>query len=173
MKRGIIIVLLLIMSTASFAGGFQRKAVRKVDAPQTQTIRETLKSGQPAQKIKVIREVVHVYEEKPAPAQGLAVGFHGAVPTAIYNGGWYDAEIGYSSVDSDPQGLVKAGLSWADLKFGLAWIQDNGARIGGYVGREHYIGKNVSLTGDIYLLTSGENRTDILTAVIGGRLYLN
>ena len=87
-------------------------------------------------------------------------------------------EVGYSSINSDPQGIIKAGLVWASdyedytvLKTGIALLQDNGSRIGCYVGCEQYIEKSISVTGDIYLLTIGENRTDILTATVGGKIY--
>jgi len=181
MKKLLAVLLLLILGTSCFAKGLGPQDIgpafgREYVPPHTHSqLHDPCDHKCLSEKAvrDIAREAAQNIYKKPILSKGLAVGFHGAVPTIVYNGGWYDAEIGYSSIDSDPQGLVKVGLNWASLKTGLTWIQDNGSRIGWYVGKEYYIDKSISLTGDIYLLTSGENRTDILTAVIGGRLYLD
>jgi len=188
MRKLIVIIVLLALSAPCFAGGglSHQKDIREVkdcvtkgelDAMQKKFERKLADANRrisEASKKEIVKEVV---TPKPEPSKGLAVGFHGAIPTITYNGKWYDVEVGYSSINSDPRGIVKAGLSWISdhedytiLKTGLALIKDNGTRIGLYGGAEQYIEKSISVTGDVYVLTSGDT-TDILTATVGGRLY--
>ena len=126
----------------------------------------------------VAKKLGAIKKGRVKPSKGFAIGIHSGFPTLIYSTKIWDVELGYTSINSDQKVLVKAAIGLAGdhddytvVKAGVALVEDNGTKLGLFLGCEQYIENSVSITGDIYLTNSDTVTTNFLTGVIGGRLY--
>lgn len=178
MKNLVALLLLLFLASASFAGNLgHQKDIRPVKSDLLEY--ETDATPRPVEIIKTTETVYQLYK-RPAPVKGLAIGCHGATPTAAYSLPDFDFELGATSVNGDRSGLLRAAYNlyrdnenYTIIRSGITGYLGTDLVAGCYIEAQQYLDKNVALLGTIYPLIVGEaGRADLARVVLGARLYI-
>lgn len=172
------VFLVLVIASACMAGGKgSKKDVNRVNEWNPRVIEEKVADPKP---VKIIKQTDVIREKyiKPAPYQGLSVGFHGAIPSISYDFGLIDLEGGYTSVAGDQVGLLKAGFKfweaedkYASIKLGGSCFIGGVPEYGIFIEAEQYISEYSSILGAIYPARSG-GQDNFCEGIIGARLHI-
>ena len=174
----LLVSLLVFCNSVALAGGFVdvRHTSRKIPVERVLPP-DTAMPSPPIER--TIERVVEKAPAKPAPAQGLALGFHGNYPTVTFVGTDLEIEAGYTSRFSDASAVLRgAGVAWASedrytlIKAGLAVFPGNGPAWGVYGELEQFLTPTVSISGALYPIKSGNGQTIWGDAIVSGRVYL-
>ena len=174
----LLVSLLVSCNSVALAGGYIEYSPPQEKVADKILPADTAMPSPPVERI-IERTVVEKAPAKPAPAQGLALGFHGNYPTITFVGTDLEIEAGYTSRFSDASAVLRgAGVAWASedrytlIKAGLAVFPGAIPTWGIYGELEQFLTPTVSISGALYPIKSGSGQSIWGDAIVSGRVYL-